>query len=347
MTKIEMVTEICNRLNEAGFHDESVQGWQVKFAPNCGFGKTLMYLPEFNLESILRDVNKPYKDFQSFYNEIGQSRMWLFKPYIVHNKPYNPCLVLRRDKFLQLATGYGFMLTEQECGYGDSDRNSYNMGFIVNPQYSALKETELWFMLFYACAYQLASRYKDFNMLIWEKPEVFIEFLVQTGRENGLDFEGYSYLEVMKYVKFFRDFETPLHDPLENSKCFEVKLPNGDIIAHLAVNSERIFVETSEHRISLEVPRISPFKKEDLLPEELELEEAFLAAHDKEVYGYLNNHKFLEILTVFALNLVNIHPNYYTVYTTQKLKKLGRFNAPKCSSFSSLNDIYDSLKVEV
>lgn len=347
MTKIEMVTEICNKLNVADFYDESVQGWHTKFVPNCGFGKTLMYLPEFNLEAILREVCKPHKDFQSFYSEVGQSHLWSFKPYIIHNKPYQPCLVLRRDKFLQLATGYGFMLTEQECGYGDADRNSYNMGFIVNPQYSALKETELWFMLFYACAFQLASRYKDFNMLMCTKPEVFIEFLIQTGRENGLDFEGYSYSEIMKYVTYFRSFETPIHDPLENSKCFEVKSQNGDIIAHLAVNSERIFVKTSEHCISLEVPRIAPFRKEDLLPEELELEEAFLAVHDTEVYGYLNKHKFLEILTLFALNLVGIFPNFYTVYTTMKLKKLGRFNAPRCSSFTSLNDIYDSLKVEV
>lgn len=347
MTKIEMVTAICNTLNEDGFYDESVHGGHIKFAPDYGFGQSLLYLPEFNLRVIRRDVSKPYKDFQAFYSEMGQSHLWSFNPYVIHNKPCKPCLVLRRDKFLQLATGYGFMLTEQECGYGNADRNSYNIGFILNPQYSALKETELWFMLFYACAYQLASRYKDFNMLMCEKPEVFIEFLQETGREHGLNFEGYAYCEIMKYVTFFRSFETPIPDPLENSKCFEVKLPCGDIIAHLAVNSERIFVETCEYRISLEIPRISPFKKEDLLPEELELEEAFLAAHDIEVYEYLNKHKFLEILTVFALNLVNIHPNFYTVYTTQKLKKLGRFNAPKCSSFSSLNDIYDSLKVEV
>lgn len=294
------------------------------------FGDSLHYFPEENLEKML--TVEPKDTFRELYEAFGKCGALRFTPYIEDNNDRLPILCIKWNRHMHMFRSQYFQVSSTSDGRGDNGRSSYSMYyFTINNSRSdkVLRNSTVSSMIWWAELIDASYHYEGVQELFKNNVQVLEEFLNKTREVYHLD-PIIPWAEICKYVSI----EEGKIDA--EPRTLYSLLSKGSPVAYFALGEKTIQVETAWSELfTLYIPTLLEGTGYDLTNEDTQ--ENYEAECDVMASAH-----YIEILTVMALNLCNIHANFTGWYTISKkvLEPMRRINLPMIKEFESLNTVY-------
>ena len=132
------------------------------------FIQSLQWLPEENLQ-IMADCDiSGCKSFQEAYQAYGRAGAFKFTPYLVDAKhSSNPCLCIRRNRFMHMFRGHYFQVSETVTGIIDHENGAYRTTFLTKVPYGneMLRTGLISYMLWWAAFISVGFCFDNFREL--------------------------------------------------------------------------------------------------------------------------------------------------------------------------------------
>ena len=326
--KMELIDEICKKLNDKGFNDTTTFGNTIEFSTEDGTGRGLMFLPIENLVK-LRDCEiDKYNTIVDIYQAWGRCGALKFTPYEVDSRN-NPSLVLRHDRFLHMFRGYSFQASGTVDGISDCGSGSYRTDFITRTSHfdRVLSRGLISYMLWWAALIDVGFRFDNF-VEAFNKDITPIEKFLNDCTHYWNGSYNYMWADVERNITIGTG-----HIDTKERKMYQ--LNDAGVIAYLAIGKKSVQVETADNvLVTITIPNLNEGSGYDLTDED------DLYDFEREVEILESNH-YLEMIAVMALKLAGIHISFINYYPLRKhVVTMRPINAPDVVNVKSLNDIY-------
>lgn len=330
MTKKELITEICNKLNERGFTDEEPGNYGNKFKTDKGFCKTLNVLQESVLLKIVSADLRQYKSFEGFYNALGREGVWKFTPYLIQLTNGKPGLVIRRNRIATFGENYKFRVCCDVDGKDLESQNSHSLRFLFEDGEPIFQRSFLSYILLLAGAYQCCCTYDNFNRVFDEINSTFNHFVKYTVAPYKFDFTGYIMQQLDLCIS---DEDFPIdYEMRPDLKYYDIMV-DGKPYANMAVGGSKIYCQYCKKSFCFNIPDVANLVCNGIYSEEE-------ITHAREI---LQKSRYKEILFLGILNSIGIQMDFLNDYTLDAIWPVKHMNAPKVVQVHNLNDIYEQL----
>lgn len=298
------------------------------------FIQSLQWLPEENLQ-IMADCDiSGCKSFQEAYQAYGRAGAFKFTPYLVDAKySSNPCLCIRRNRFMHMFRGHYFQVSETVTGIIDHENGAYRTTFLTKVPYGneMLRTGLISYMLWWAAFISVGFCFDNFRELFDANTLVLEEYL-QKCMEHYHVARDQHWEDLKKYIVWSNE----RIDPARTIYQLSGKDRNGSD-AYLAVGTKSVQVELPNVLLTINIPDLSEGVGRD--PDD----EDELMEHEYEVYTLEHNH-YLEMITVMAIALCGFKISFINWYPLEE--HTGMLPKTDYPVVESLNDIYDCVPDE-
>lgn len=326
--KKELINKIAAMLEENGVPEPKYDDYVFSEE----FTKSLRWLPEENLQKMLKCDLSKCKTFGDAYQVFGRNGTLRFTPYIVNNGEENPSMCIRRDRFLHMFRGYHFQVSGTVDGIGDCGSGAYRTDFLTSASYyeKMLNKGLIAYMLWWAAMADAGFGFDNFRALFDEDKSVLEDFLNKSTAYWGCHF-NYKWSDIEPYIVFSSG---------EIDKCsrkmYQLIDKCNKLGIYFAMGKKTIQVQVSDCKLlTLTIPDLNEGAGYDLTDED-DLDE-----YESQVYVLEENH-YIEMLTVLALSLCRVKLSFINWYllTGSGCPNLKPINSPDVVTVKSLNDIY-------
>ncbi len=328
--KKELIKGICNKLTRKGFVEETLPGLDeyTNYSPDRGFGKTLMWLPEENLKKMFDcDISK-CTNFKQTYELWGKAGALRFKPYII-KKDNNPCLVLKRDRFLRLFHGFYFQVSDSPNGNEDYGSGSYRTDFLVRAEAHAdiLRKGMIGNMLWWAALIDVGFAFDNFKDLFKTDIEVVNNF-IRYVRWSWNRTNSKPWADIEMYLNWTAGSIDKI-----NRKVYQLVDKSGVVFLYMSMGKKTIQVQKGSRVLTLTIPCLIEGTEYDLN------NESDKEDFNEQIQG-LEDSSYLEMLLVMVLKLADVNLNFTGWWALDKIERMRPINSPDVISVTTLKDIY-------
>lgn len=333
--KKELINKIEEALEEKGFSSA------IHFArPGYDtFVESLRWLPEKNLEGMLQTDISKCTDFDAAFQAYGRAGVFKFKPYMVpQDICENPCLCIRRDRFMHMFRGYHFQVSATVDGREDCESGAYRMDFLTKASYhtSMMRESLISYMLWWGSFISVGFCFDNVREIFNTDKDVLEEYLHTCMHFWGTDAK-YTWTDVEKYIAW-------------SIGSIDIKARNlyqlcdkgsSNVHAYIAIGKKTVQIELMGNKLlTLTLPDLNEGVGYNLEDED------DLMEYECDVEVLERNH-YLEILTIMALFLCNIKINFTVWYWLAAApRNIVYRKAANIKDMNSVNDIHNCIPDE-
>lgn len=322
MSTQEMIIEICNRLNAMEFQDnEATPGSPTCFSPKLGFGYSLRYVPEENLQAMLKcDIFK-CKSFDEAYQVWGRAGALHFKPYIISENKV-PILVLRRNRFLQLSADLQFVVLDINGKVINT--SSFTVEKFTDLEWSndAFKKSNIVALMWWSALVDVGAHYSEFRDIWFSDIDILNNFLRSV-------MTIFSLSDYFIERKSWKTFEYKMDGTIPPCRYQYRLVGKGNkTLAYAAVGINTIQVETSDESLyTLDIPKLSGLGITS-------------AANEGYMYKTLEQEHYILRLFVYLAFCAGVSINFIGVHAADKyIKPLPMKNLLNLDDVITLRDL--------